>query len=172
MNTDATRSRGTISSTTMVALATGGAMVVTIAWMLAGGSASEGQITETDLFTVERGGFEISIPSSGDLASLDIVEIRNRLEGTSTIMWLIPEGSTVEEGELLLRLDDETVNNNIEKEEELLTLSKNQLENAISNLEIAEKRRDTNVSQAQLKIDLAKLDLEAWQHGDVVSRRK
>ena len=82
MNTDATRSRGTISSTTMVALATGGAMVVTIAWMLAGGSGSEGQITETDLFTVERGGFEISIPSSGDLASLDIVEIRNRLEGT------------------------------------------------------------------------------------------
>ncbi len=166
------RIKGSISSTTMVALATGGAMVVTIAWMLAGGGNNEGQITETDLFTVERGGFEISIPSSGDLASLDIVEIRNQLEGTSTIMWLIPEGSTVEKGDQLLRLDDETVNNNIEKEEELLTLSKNQLENAISNLEIAEKRRDTNVSQAQLKIDLAKLDLEAWLNGDVVSRRK
>lgn len=165
-------SRATISSTTMVALAAGGAMVFTVAWLLSGGSSAATTVSEVDLFTVDRGGFDISIPSSGDLASLDIVEIRNQLEGTSTIMWLIPEGSTVEEGTLLLRLDDEAVKKNIEDAEEKLTLAKNQLENAISNLEIAEKRRDTNVSQAQLKIDLARLDLEAWQYGDVVSKRK
>lgn len=156
----------------MVALAAGGAMVFTVAWLLSGGSSTATTVSEVDLFTVDRGGFDISIPSSGDLASLDIVEIRNQLEGTSTIMWLIPEGSTVEEGALLLRLDDEAVKKNIEDAEEKLTLAKNQLENAISNLEIAEKRRDTNVSQAQLQIDLARLDLEAWQYGDVVSKRK
>ena len=166
------RFRGAVSSTTMVALAAGGAMVVTVAWMLAGGGSSGGTITETDLFPVERGGFDISIPTSGDLTSLDIVEIRNQLEGTSTIMWLIPEGSTVEEGDKLLRLDDEAVKKNIESAEEMLTQAKNQLDNAISNLEIAEKRRDTNVAQAQLQIDLARLDLEAWEHGDVVSKRK
>ncbi len=166
------RTRAAVSSTTMVALAAGGAMVFTVAWMLSGGTTSVNVVTEVDLFTVEQGGFDISIPSSGDLASLDIVEIRNELEGTSTIMWLIPEGSNVETGELLLRLDDNTVKKYIEDAEEKLTLAKNQLENAVSNLEIAEKRRDTNVSQAQLKIDLARLDLEAWQFGDVVSRRK
>jgi len=156
----------------MVALAAGATMVVTVAWMLAGGSSSVGAITETDLFRVERGGFDISIPTSGDLTSLDIVEIRNQLEGTSTIMWLIPEGSTVEKGDDLLRLDDEAVKKNIESAKEMLTQAKNQLDNAVSNLEIAERRRDTNVSQAQLQIDLAQLDVEAWEHGDVVSRRK
>jgi len=156
----------------MVALAAGATMVVTVAWLLAGGGSSTNAITETDLFRVERGGFDISIPTSGDLASLDIVEIRNQLEGTSTIMWLIPEGSTVEEGDDLLRLDDEAVKKNIESAEEMLTQAKNQLDNAVSSLEIAERQRDTNVSQAQLQIDLAHLDLEAWEHGDVVSRRK
>ena len=92
------RTRAAVSSTTMVALAAGGAMVFTVAWMLSGGTTSVNVVTEVDLFTVEQGGFDISIPSSGDLASLDIVEIRNELEGTSTIMWLIPEGSNVETG--------------------------------------------------------------------------
>ena len=104
----------------MVALAAGGAMVFTVAWLLSGGSTSDSTVTEVDLFTVDQGGFDISIPSSGDLASLDIVEIRNELEGTSTIMWLIPEGSNVETGELLLRLDDNTVRKYIEEAEEKL----------------------------------------------------
>lgn len=130
------------------------------------------QTTDTDIFTVQRGGFDITIPASGDLVSLDIVEIRNELEGTSTIMWLIPEGSTIEKGELLLRLDDEAVMKSIESEEEALTLAKNQLDNATANLEITEKQRDTNIARGQLNIDLAKLALESWEKGDVVSMRK
>ena len=161
-----------LSTTTMVALATGGAMVGTIAWLVAGGGNPVELLDDSDIYIVESGGFDISIPASGDLASLEIVSMRNQLEGTSTIMELIPEGSFVQEGDLLLKLDDETVKKNIENAEEALTTAKNQLETAKSNLEITQKRRDTNIAQAQLRIDLAELSLEAWEMGEVVSKRK
>lgn len=156
----------------MVAVAGVGTMVVSIAWMAAGKGSPIERVTDSDLFTAERGGFDISIPVAGDLTSLDIVEIRNELEGTSTIMELIQEGTTVPKGELLLRLDDDVVVKAIENETEQVTLAKNQLETAKSNLEIAEKRRDTNIAQGQLQIDIAELSLEAWINGEVVSTRK
>ncbi len=161
-----------LSSTTMVAIAAGGAMVGTIAWLVAGGGNPVELLDDSDIYIVESGGFDISIPASGDLASLEIVSMRNQLEGTSTIMELIPEGTFVQEGDLLLKLDDEAVKKNIENAEEALTTAKNNLETARSNLEIAQKRRDTNVAQAQLRIDLAELALEAWEKGEVVSKRK
>ena len=57
------RTRAAVSSTTMVALAAGGAMVFTVAWLISGGSTSDSTVTEVDLFTVDQGGFDISIPS-------------------------------------------------------------------------------------------------------------
>ena len=53
-----------------------------------------------------------------------------------------------------------------------MTKARNQLETANSNLEIAEKRKETNIAQAQLQIDIAELSLEAWINGEVVSLRK
>jgi HlyD family secretion protein len=171
INRAQTRRRG-LSTTTMVAVATAGVMVVSIAWMVAGNGSPLQTITDNDIFMIEQGGFDISIPVAGDLTSLDVVEIRNELEGTSTIMELIPEGSTTTVGELLLKLDDEPIRKLIESESEQVTKARNQLETAISDLEIAQKRRETNIAQAQLKIDIAELSLEAWINGEVVSLRK
>ena len=140
--------------------------------MAAGNDSPIEEVSESDLFMVERGGFDISIPASGDLTSLDVVEIRNDLEGTSTIMELIPEGTTVKEGDLLLKLDDEPLRKLIESESEKVTLARNQYETQVSNLEITEKRRETNIAQGQLAVDVAELSLMAWEKGDVVSKRK
>ena len=164
--------RAGLSTTTMVAIAAGAVTVVSIAWMAAGNGNPMQAITDDDIYLIERGGFDISIPVAGDLTSLDVVEIRNELEGTSTIMELIPEGTTVPEGELLLKLDDEPIRKLIENESEQVTKARNQLETANSNLEIAEKRKETNIAQAQLQIDIATLSLEAWINGEVVSLRK
>ena len=61
--------------------------------VLAGGSAvavryfSPGEIGrgDTDLYTVRRGTFDMSIPSSGELAALTQIEIRNELDTRATI---------------------------------------------------------------------------------------
>ena len=171
IHTSQSRRRG-LSSTTLIGIGTASLLVIGIAWMSAGNGSPTESVSESDLFLVERGGFDISIPASGDLTSLDVVEIRNDLEGTSTIMELIPEGTTVKEGDLLLKLDDEPLRKLIESESEKVTLSRNQYETQVSNLEITEKRRETNISQAQLRVDVAELSLMAWENGDVVSRRK
>ncbi len=161
-----------MSSTTLVGIGAGSLLVIAVAWMAAGNGSPIEEVSETDLFVVERGGFDISIPASGDLTSLDVVEIRNELEGTSTIMELIPEGTTVKEGDLLLKLDDEPLRKLIESESEKVTLARNQYETQVSNLEITEKRRETNIAQGQLAVDVAELSLMAWEKGDVVSKRK
>ena len=156
----------------MVAMATAVVTVVSIAWIAAGNGNPIQSVTDDDIYLIEQGGFDISIPVAGDITSLDVVEVRNELEGTSTIMELIPEGTTVPKGELLLKLDDEPIRKLIESESEQVTKARNQLETANSNLEIAEKRKETNIAQAQLQIDIAELSLEAWINGEVVSLRK
>ena len=82
----------------MVAMATAVVTVVSIAWMAAGNGNPIQSVTDDDIYLIEQGGFDISIPVAGDITSLDVVEVRNELEGTSTIMELIPEGTTVPEG--------------------------------------------------------------------------
>ena len=39
------------------------------------------EVSESDLFMVERGGFGISIPASGDLTSLDVVKFETIWKG-------------------------------------------------------------------------------------------
>ena len=55
--------------------------------------------------TVRRGPLAIRVVERGNLKAADFVSIRNELEGSSTILSLIKEGTNVKEGDLLCELD-------------------------------------------------------------------
>ena len=54
---------------------------------------------------VRRGPLRISVLEKGNLKAAEAISLKSEIEGQSTILWLIPEGSQVEEGELLCELD-------------------------------------------------------------------
>ena len=124
------------------------------------------------LYEVSRGGFTITIPTSGELSALEQVNIHNALESGAVIIELVDEGSRVEAGDVLLRLNDETIKNAIRNAEDAVTTSTNSLENSQSNLLIFKKQRDSDLAVKKLDVDLAELGLRAWREGEVVAKRQ
>ena len=56
-------------------------------------------------YTVKRGDFLISVVEGGTLQAVNEVAIRNEVEGTARIIYIVPEGSYVKKGDLLVELD-------------------------------------------------------------------
>ena len=54
-----------------------------------------------DLAPVQRGPLAISIAASGSLRAGSAELIKNKVEGTTTVLWIIDEGTHVEAGEKL-----------------------------------------------------------------------
>ena len=96
------------------------------------------------LYEVSRGGFEITVPTSGELSALDQVNIHNALESNAVIIELVEEGTRVKAGDVLLRLNDESIRNAIRDAQDTVTTSANNLDGATANLIIYKKRRDVH----------------------------
>jgi HlyD family secretion protein len=60
---------------------------------------------QASLFTVEKGHLLISITERGTIKPREQVILKSELEGRSTILKLVPEGTQVKKGELLVELD-------------------------------------------------------------------
>ena len=157
---------GLLVGAAIAAVAVGGAV-----WMLSGMESASDAVGSTDLFMVERGQFEVTVPASGNLVAQHQVEIRNLLDGSATIIEIVPEGEPVNAGDVLLRLDDEDVLERITSAEESIVQAKAVVDSDAANKEIAQKGRESSLSMAQVNVDQAALALLAWREGEVVSKR-
>ncbi|MCH7571774.1 MAG: HlyD family efflux transporter periplasmic adaptor subunit, partial [Planctomycetes bacterium] len=164
--------RGLTVSITMLVVVIIISMAAAGAWAMfyvgAGNSAS----IDNDIFAVKKGGFEIVVPTSGELAALRQIEIKNRLETRATITEIIEEGEHVKKGDLLISFNDEDIRNKIKDADDALDSAKNSLENAKANLEIRKKTRESELARAELEITLTELALQAWREGEDVTRRQ
>ena len=136
------------------------------------GSAKNAGSLAGELYGVTKGSFEITVPTSGELASEKQINIHNKLESGAVIIELVDEGSQVKKDDVLIRLNDEKIKNEIRSAELNVTAAENSLDNSESALLIAGKKRDSEIAKKQLAIELAKLALLAWKEGEVVARRQ
>jgi multidrug efflux pump subunit AcrA (membrane-fusion protein) len=141
------------------------------AWMLSGVDSGGSVIGTADLFQIEEGSFEITVPASGNLVAQNQVEIRNSLDGNAVIAEIVPEGTPVNAGDVLLRLDDENVRERITDAQEVLVKAEASVEADEAALEISRKSRESSMSAAAVAVDQANLALLAWREGEVVSTR-
>ena len=136
------------------------------------GSAKNAGSLAGELYGVTKGSFEITVPTSGELSSEKKINIHNKLESGAVIIELVDEGSQVKKDDVLIRLNDEKIKNEIRSAELNVTAAENSLDNSESALLIAGKKRDSEIAKKQLAIELAKLALLAWKEGEVVARRQ
>ena len=147
--------------------------VAIIIWSASiGGVGGNTNLGAGALYEVSRGGFEITVPTSGELSALEQVNIHNALESNAVIIELVEEGTMVKAGDVLLRLNDESIRNAIRDAQDTVTTSTNNLDSATANLTIYKKRRDSELAVKQLAVDLADLALQAWEEGEVVATRQ
>jgi HlyD family secretion protein len=126
----------------------------------------------SDLYTVTRGGFDITIPASGELVALQQIEVRNRLESRATIMEIIDEGKTVQAGDLLLRLNDEEVRNRIKDAEDAVNSAESAMIASEASLAIRRSAAASERDRAELNMRLALLARAAWIEGEDTARRE
>lgn len=115
---------------------------------------------------VTKGSFDMMVIANGEVAAKQQVEIKNEVDGTSTILEIVSEGTIVEKGTVLVRLADDEIRDKIEQENLSVEQARADQLAAEQDHAIQINEADSDLKAAQLKLELARLDLEKWTQGD------
>jgi HlyD family secretion protein len=111
---------------------------------------------------VQKGPLRISVIERGNLEAADAVSIKSEIEGNSTILWIIPEGTVVKEGDLLVELDTaQQVDKRLQQEISVRNADAAFVK-ASKNYEIQQSQNDSDIRKAEQKLLFAQKDLEKF----------
>ena len=150
------------------------AVVVVIVLVQVGGGEDPAEPTskQNDTHLVARGDFSIIVPAKGELTTAQKQEIRNRLESRAMITEIVDEGATVEKGTILLKLADDEILDKIKDAEDKVKTAESTVITAEQTLAIRRSTMVSDIEKADLEIEIAELDKQAWEEGEVVSYRQ
>lgn len=118
------------------------------------------------LYSVKMTSFPIVLKEKGDLKAHKSVDIKCEIEGGSTIIWIIPEGTRVEKGDLLVELASDTIQQKIDQQRITVNTAQNTYDTARAEYEIQLAKNEADIDAAQTQLELAEIDLEKWKEGD------
>ena len=125
-------------------------------------------------FAVKRGPLRISVTESGTIQAREQIILKSEVEGRTTILFLVEEGTVVEEGELLVELDssrllDERIDQQIRVQNGEAAFIR-----ARENLAVAENQAQSDIDRAELTFEFAKQDLKKYValEGEYQNQRK
>ena len=129
---------------------------------------SGGDNVPKDLLTTKavKGPFLVSLNIQGNLDSQSNVTLSSQVEGSTTIISIVPEGTLVEKGDELCILDSSVLREKEKQQAITVTQAKASMEQAIENLKIQEKQNESDIAAAELQLELAQLDLESYREGE------
>lgn len=128
-----------------------------------GGSVEAGELA---LAPVKRGPFRVAVTDQGNLDSMNNVTLKSKVDGRTTIIHLVPEGTKVEEGELVCELDSSVLIEDLTEDKLQLTEARAALEQAEKSLEIQKRQNESDIAAAKLAWELAELDYEKYTAED------
>lgn len=121
---------------------------------------------------VQRGEFLVSIVEGGSLEAVNEEIVYNELQGTARIVYIIPEGTYVKKGDLLVELD-------AGEAEDQLTQQQIQYETALAKkvasenaLIITKSTVESEISTAQLDVQFAEMDLKKFESQERAQQKR
>lgn len=129
-------------------------------WLLLAPSGTSESATA--YYEVKRGDFTVSVVEGGTLAAVNEVSVRNEVEGTARVIYIAKEGSYVKKGDLLVELDSSQAQDQVNVQRINAEKATNALVTAQLTLDIQRSQTNSDISAAQLKLQLAKLDLDKF----------
>ena len=118
------------------------------------------------LFTVKKGPLTISVVTAGTVQSRRTATVRSQAEGRNTVIWIIDEGRSVTNGQLLVELDASTLSDRRTDQQILVGNAESYLIASTEKLAISRIERESSVSAVELKLQLARLEQEKYQKGE------
>lgn len=135
-------------------------------------SASRPPAQQFSFFEVKRGDFLISIIEGGTLQAVNEEVIRNEVEGTSRIIFIVPEGSNAKKGDLLVELDSSSSQDAVSQQQINVEKAQFGVIQAQQQLDIQKSIVDSETKAAQLKVEFAQSDLKKYAEGELLQSRR
>jgi HlyD family secretion protein len=122
--------------------------------------------SEAPTFTVTRGPLRVNIVESGTISAREQIIIKNEVEGKTSILYLIPEGTQVRKGDLLVELDGSTLMDAQINQEIMVQNAEAAYVNASENLAVVENQAKSDMDLAALTLEFAHQDLKKYLEGE------
>ena len=161
--------RRTIQLSLVVAIL---ALLAAAVWATTSWKRSASQIANIDKFTVAPQTFTVALKEKGELKAAKSTDVKCEVEGKSTIITLIDEGTSVKEGDLLVELASDEIENRIRQEELKESNAITAFEAAKAELDIQRDKNASDIRKAELQIELKTLELEKYEKGDWAQKLK
>jgi HlyD family secretion protein len=140
------------------------AAVLVVVWLKVV-RGSEDPASAMATFVAKRGPLVISVLESGAIKAKEQEVIRNEVEGRTTIVWIIPEGTRVSKGDLLLELDVSTMTDlRIDQQIKVQNADAAYI-NAQETLAITENQAKSDIELSELTLKFAQQDLTQYLEG-------
>jgi len=130
-----------------------------------GASRAEG-LAGPSSHQVARRSFAVTLTEKGELQATRSVDVKCEVEGRSTIIWLIPEGTEVKKGDLLVKIASNEIDDRIRAEQISVQNAKATAEAAQKEYDIALDQHASDIRKAQLALDNAEIELNKYLQGD------
>lgn len=127
------------------------------------GTGSE--LAATAFYDVKRGDFVVSIVEGGTLEAVNEVVIRNEVEGTARVIYIVPEGSYVKKDDVLVELDSAQAQDQVNQQEINYEKARFALIQAQAQLEIQRSMTNSSIDAAALALRFAEMDRDKFKKG-------
>ncbi|MHC4622408.1 MAG: efflux RND transporter periplasmic adaptor subunit [Planctomycetota bacterium] len=117
-------------------------------------------------FAVKRGPLTISVTKSGTIKAREQVILKSEVEGRASILWLIPEGTQVKKGELLVELDGSQLLDNRIDQQIIVQNAEAAFIGARENLAVVDNQAKSDIDLAELTLKFAEQDLKKYLEGE------
>ncbi len=123
-------------------------------------------------FTVRRGPLRISVSESGTIRAREQIILKSEVEGRTTILFLVEEGTRAKAGELLVELDSSRLLDERIDQEIRVQNAEAGFIRARENLAVAKNQAESDIDRAELALKFAKLDLKKYLEGEYLNQLK
>ncbi len=130
------------------------------------GWLSAEDVAATEGAVVQRGPLRISVVERGNLKAADAISLKSEVEGQTTILYLIPEGTIVEEGTLLCELDATALIDERFEQEISVRNAEAAFIKSKQTHEIQKSQNDSDIKKAEQALYFAEVDLEKFREGE------
>jgi HlyD family secretion protein len=130
-----------------------------VGWLIAGTRVRANPSTNERIFTVERGDITVEVSESGAVEPVRVVEIKSRVPGRIETL-LVDEGTIVEQGQLLARIDPREIKQQVEQGSAQVESARASAQRARIALEMEVKQARLQLQQAQIRYEQALREAE------------
>ena len=135
-------------------------------WVVASGALGEGDVEAIEGLAVRRGALRISEIVHGNLEAKDSVSLLCEVEGNSTILHLVDEGTIVQEGDVIAELDASDMTDRRVTQEITLKNAEAAATKTSEQYDIQEIQNESDIASAELKVQFARIDKQKYVEGD------